>query len=218
MCMAIVPIKTAQVCRSAVKADIETHNLGENKAELRRVLLARRVALTPEQRQRRSQQLTRELWVWLTECVEPNAAIALYWAFRAEIDLQMLMDQWRAHGGRVYLPIVQQSKAPLKFAPYRGLASMQQGAYGILEPMYEPHELVDQPEDLAVLCAPCVGFNAQGYRLGYGGGFYDRTLANWRERDIKLPITMAVADAWAQIEFVPDAFDVPFDFLALTSD
>ena len=216
--MAIVPIKTAQVCRSAVKADIETHNLGENKAELRRALLARRMALTPEQRQRRSQQLTRELWAWLTECVEPNAAIALYWAFRAEIDLQTLMDQWRAHGGRVYLPIVQQPKAPLKFAPYRGLASMQQGAYGILEPMYEAHELVDQPEDLAVLCAPCVGFNAQGYRLGYGGGFYDRTLANWRERDIKLPITMAVADAWAQIEFVPDAFDVSFDFLALTSD
>ncbi len=216
--MAIVPINAGSVCQLPHKCGIETHNHGENKAELRRTLLARRLALTPAQRQQRAEQLTRELLAWLTECVEPNAAIALYWAFRAEIDLQTLMDQWRAHGGRVYLPIVQARDTPLKFAPYRGLASMQQGAYGILEPMYEAHELVDQPEDLAVLCAPCVGFNAQGYRLGYGGGFYDRTLTAWRARDIKLPITMAVADAWAQIEFVPDAFDVSFDFLALTSD
>ena len=216
--MAIVPIKSGKVCHLTAQSGIETHNLGENKAALRRALLARRMALTPEQRQRRAQQLTRELWAWLTECVEPNAAIALYWAFRAEIDLQALMDEWRARGGRVYLPIVQQPKAPLKFAPYRGLASMHAGSYGILEPMYEAHELCEQPDDLAVLCAPCVGFNAQGYRLGYGGGFYDRTLANWRAQGMQLPITVGVADAWAQIDFLPDAFDVPFDMLCLADE
>lgn len=216
--MAIVPINAGSVCQLPHKGGIETHNHGENKAELRRTLLARRLALTPAQRQQRAEQLTRELLAWLTECVDATAAIALYWAFRAEIDVQALMDEWRARGGRVFLPIVQTRDAPLKFAPYRGLASMQQGAYGILEPMYEPHELVDRPDDLAVLCAPCVGFNVQGYRLGYGGGYYDRTLANWREQGVALPISIGVADAWAQIEFVPDAFDVSFDFLALTSD
>ena len=79
--------------------------------------------------------------------------------------------------------------------------------------MYEAHDLCEQPDDLAVLCAPCVGFNAQGYRLGYGGGFYDRTLANWRAQGMQLPITVGVADAWAQIDFLPNAFDVPNDML-----
>ena len=190
------------------QSGIETHNLGENKAALRRTLLAQRMALTPEQRQRRAQQLTRELWAWLTECVEPNAAIALYWAFRAEIDLQALMDEWRARGGRVYLPIVQQPKAPLKFAPYRGLASMQTGAYGILEPMYEAHELCEHPDDLAVLCAPCVGFNAQGYRLGYGGGFYDRTLAAMQPH----PFTVGLGFTSGFVAHLQaEAHDIPLD-------
>lgn len=216
--MAIVPINVDNVCRSVVRegtVSLLEAESDSNKAQLRRALLARRMALTPEQRQQRSAQLTRELLAWLTECVDSTAAIALYWAFRGEIDLQMVMDRWRAQGGRVYLPIVYQANAPLKFAPYRGLASMQRGAYGILEPMYAVEELVDQPDDLAAMLVPCVGFSAQGYRLGYGGGYYDRTFAQWRELGLKCPIRMGVADEWARIEFEPDAHDTALDLLCL---
>ena len=223
--MAIVPINVDEVSRQRQAHSISPHNNGENKATVaqsselkaqqRRELIARRTALTPQQRQMRSEQLTRELMAWLTDCVEQTATIALYWAFKGEIDLQPLMDRWRAQGGRVLLPIVHEKNAPLLFAPYRGLTSMQKGAYGILEPMYEEGELSAASEAISVLFAPCVGFNAAGYRLGYGGGYYDRTLGNWRAQGAKLPITVGVADAWAQIDFAPNEFDEPLDVLCL---
>ena len=224
--MAIVPINVHEVSRQRQVRSISPQNNGENKAtaaqsselkaQQRRELIARRTALTPQQRQMRSEQLTRELMAWLTDCVEQTATIALYWAFEGEIDLQPLMDRWRAQGGRVLLPIVHEKNAPLLFAPYRGLTSMQKGAYGILEPMYDENELIAASEGISILFAPCVGFNAAGYRLGYGGGYYDRTLANWREQREKLPITVGVADDWAQVDLLPDEFDVALDVLALT--
>lgn len=217
--MAIVPIKKGEMSHQMPEGNISPHNKSENKvakANLRGQLLARRTALTPQQRQLRSEQLTRELMAWLTDCVEQTATIALYWAFKAEVDLQPLMDRWRAQGGRVVLPIVREKNAPLLFAPYRGLTSMHSGAYGILEPMYDEADLIASSEAISVLFAPCVGFNRAGYRLGYGGGYYDRTLANWREQREKLPITVGVADDWAQVDLRPDAFDVALDVLALT--
>ena len=224
--MAIVPINAEQMSALQSECIISPHNRGENKAieaqssapkaQQRRDLITRRIALTPQQRQMRSEQLTRELMAWLTDCVEQTATIALYWAFEGEIDLQPLMDRWRAQGGRVLLPIVHEKNAPLLFAPYRGLTSMQKGAYGILEPMYDENELIAASEGISILFAPCVGFNVAGYRLGYGGGYYDRTLGNWREQGAKLPVIVGVADAWAKIEFAPNEFDVPLDVLALT--
>lgn len=217
--MAIVPINIDNVCDSLVAEHARLPSSAEHKAQWRRELLARRVALTPEQRQQRSAQLTRELRAWLTEQLEPTAAIALYWPFKGEIDLQALMEHWCGQGGRVYLPIVHQANAPLQFASYRGLDAMRKGAYGILEPIYEPSELTDRPADLAVLFAPCIGFNAQGYRLGYGGGYYDRTLASWRANaDRAMPITVGVADASAQIDFAPDRYDLPLDYLCLAEN
>ena len=216
--MAIVPIKQIQMSQQDAinETAVSSSELNQaSKKTLRRDLIARRLALTSEQKQLRSEQLTQELLAWLTECVEQTATIAMYWVFKGEVDLQALMDLWRAQGGKVLLPIVQAVNQPLAFAPYRGITSMQQGAYGILEPIYEEDELIFLP-DMAALITPCVGFNSAGYRLGYGGGYYDRTLAFWQNEGLNLPVVLGVADQSAQVDFAVESFDRPMSFLALT--
>ena len=216
--MAIVPIKQIQMSQQEAinETAVSSSELNQaSKKALRRDLIARRLALSSEQKQLRSEQLSQELLAWLAECVEQTATIAMYWAFKGEVDLQPLMDLWRAQGGKVLLPIVQAVNQPLAFAPYRGITSMQQGAYGILEPIYEEYELTFLP-DMAALITPCVGFNSAGYRLGYGGGYYDRTLAFWQSEGLNLPVVLGVADQSAQVDFAVETFDRPMNFLALT--
>ena len=216
--MAIVPIKQIQMSQQEAinETAVSSSELNQaSKKALRRDLIARRLALSSEQKQLRSEQLSQELLAWLAECVEQTATIAMYWAFKGEVDLQPLMDLWRAQGGKVLLPIVQAVNQPLAFAPYRGITSMQQGAYGILEPIYEEDELIFLP-DMAALITPCVGFNSAGYRLGYGGGYYDRTLAFWQSEGLNLPVVLGVADQSAQVDFAVETFDRPMNFLALT--
>lgn len=155
------------------------------------------------------QALADELSEVLRAHVGPTARVALYHAFKNELDVSRLADAWCAAGGEVLLPVVQHKHAPLGFAPYRGAEYLAAGAYGIMEPV--GGEVLQGPEGIDAVVIPCVGFNQEGYRLGYGGGYYDRTLARWQTQAESVPVLLGVALKQACVPLVPMAHDVPMD-------
>jgi 5-formyltetrahydrofolate cyclo-ligase len=130
-------------------------------------------------------------------------SLAGYMAMRTEIDPMAAMV---AHQGPVCVPVIVANGQPLKFREWSPGCRMEMGAFGAEIPA---EGAWIEPE---VLIVPLVGFDARGYRLGYGGGFYDRTLQGLRA---KRP-TLAVGFAFAAQEMpeVPiDAFDQRLDVM-----
>lgn len=97
--------------------------------------------------------------------------VSVYWPFRGEPDLRPWMARVDARGGRCALPVVVEKAQPLVFRCWKDGAPLVRGVWNI--PVPEAGEAVIP--DVSI--APVVGFDRAGYRLGYGGGFFDRTLA-----------------------------------------
>lgn len=133
--------------------------------------IARRLALTPLQRGHRTVLLAAHLENLLAQ-LQPDR-LAFYWPHQGEPDLRELLTRWlQAHPHcRAALPQVVQKDAPLSFRQWQPGCEMTQDRYGIGVPL---HGAAMQPD---VLLVPMNAFDRYGVRLGYGGGYYDRTLA-----------------------------------------
>jgi 5-formyltetrahydrofolate cyclo-ligase len=122
----------------------------------------------------------------------PNAVVSGYVAIGEEADPAPLLDTIRARGHAVALPRVIGRGKPLQFHLYESGANLVPGGFGLSEPARD-WPLIE-PDILAV---PLLAFDGAGYRIGYGAGFYDRTLAKLRaSRDV-----LAVGFAFAAQEF-----------------
>lgn len=184
-----------------------------SRVALRASLLERRQAMTAREHEARNAQMTGELLDWLRQNIPTDGGIALYHAFKGEPDLTGLANAWRAQGGTVLLPIVREKNAPLVFARDDGVEPLIKGAYGILEPRCSPDEWIVAPTQIHAMIIPCVGFTRDGCRLGYGGGYYDRTLAHWQAQGWGLPTLIGVAHKEGQVDFVPEAHDMAMDLI-----
>lgn len=131
----------------------------------------------------------------------PGKALAGYMPMRTEIDPLPAM---AGHAGPVGVPVIQAPAAPLQFRAWGPGVAMVPGDFGALIPAegawVEPQ----------ILIVPLLAFDARGYRLGYGGGFYDRTLTSLRA---KAPVlALGFAFAAQEVDEVPvDAFDQRLD-------
>lgn len=133
-----------------------------------------------------------------------DGIVGFCWPYRNEYDARHLMRRVRERGGRTALPVVVAPRAPLEFRLWRPGDALAEGVYGIPYPAAGEAVVPD-----AVL-VPMNGFDAQGWRLGYGGGFFDRTLASRSPP----PLTIGVAFECARIESVrPQPYDVPMDWV-----
>lgn len=141
-----------------------------NKAELRRALLATRRAITPELRAGWDAQIGRRVRAWLA--AHPVRLLGVYWPIQGEPDLRPDYAELARQGVALALPVVRERDAPLAFVEWLPGEELAKDQFGV--PVPERQRPVRQPDALLV---PCVGFNAQRFRLGYGAGFYDRTLA-----------------------------------------
>jgi len=168
----------------------------------RQRLLALRLAMPVRERQAASRGIEERLYAHLA--ARPGATIGFYWPFRGEFDPRPLLDKLVAAGARAALPAVVDRKGPLEYRAWRPGEPLVLGVWDI--PVPEKQELA-APQ--AVL-APLVGFDWQCYRLGYGGGYFDRTLAAAEPR----PLAIGVGFELSLIETIhPQAFDVPMDLI-----
>ncbi|WBU63338.1 5-formyltetrahydrofolate cyclo-ligase [Paracoccus aerodenitrificans] len=105
-----------------------------------------------------------------------------YWPIRSEIDLRGWMQRQAKRGVRIALPVVTARNAPLIFRPWTPEAKMRKGLWKIPEP--------DTAETCLpqIMLAPLVGWDSSRFRMGYGGGFYDRTLSSLRPRPYAIGI------------------------------
>ena len=139
----------------------------------------------------------------LRALLAPLGAVALagYMPIRTEIDPLPVM---AGHAGPVGVPVILGAGQALRFDRWTPAAAMVEGAFGALVPA------VSQPVVPRVVIVPLVGFDARGYRLGYGGGFYDRTLAGLRAAGPLLAVGFAFAAQ--ELPEVPiDAYDQRLD-------
>ena len=129
--------------------------------------------------------------------VAPGAIISGYWPIRDEFDTMPLLRRLAAAGYRCALPYVEKKRQVLIFRQWRPGAPMIEGPFRIPEPTETAGELTP-----TILLTPLLAYDSEGFRLGYGGGFYDRALA--RERAAGGPV-LAVGMAFAEqlIERVP---------------
>jgi 5-formyltetrahydrofolate cyclo-ligase len=132
------------------------------------------------------------------------ATIGLCWPYQGEYDARPVAEGWRAEGARLALPSVVAKATPLEFLQWWPQVEMRAGVYDIPVPVGTSRLVPD------ALLIPVVGIGAQGDRLGYGGGFYDRTLAALARR----PITIAIAYESARVPTThPQDHDVLMDFV-----
>ncbi|MDT8278663.1 5-formyltetrahydrofolate cyclo-ligase [Roseomonas mucosa] len=166
----------------------------------RAVLIERRLAIPAAARSAHSEAITAALLQALPAA--PGKLLGLYWPFKGEYDPRPLARRLHTRGVRLALPVVIEKAKPLIFREWWPGAPMTHGIWNI------PVPAEGGPVSPDVLLVPLVGFDGQKYRLGYGGGYYDRTLASMPAR----PRTIGVGFELSRVVTIhPQMHDIPMD-------
>ncbi|WP_101047651.1 5-formyltetrahydrofolate cyclo-ligase [Macromonas nakdongensis] len=179
------------------------------KSQWRKRLVEERLHL--DDRLARNDALQRVMRVWLVD--RPDVVIGAYWPIKGEFDPLPALFRWQEAGmeadalgasrrRQIGLPVINKLTKTLTFHTWYPGCPMEEDAYGIPKP--KDTEIIEP----TLLFVPCVGYGLGGYRLGYGGGFYDRTLSELSPR----PFTVGLGYTHGFLpELEPEPHDVPLD-------
>ncbi len=135
--------------------------------------------------------------------------VAAYAAINGEISLDPVIERALADGKSVYLPNL--DRESLRFSPYFHGQKMRVNRFKLLEPDVGADEML-QPEELDLVLAPLVVFDAARNRIGMGGGYYDRSFAFRKDPRRKTPVLVGVAHELQKVDHIePEAWDVRLD-------
>jgi 5-formyltetrahydrofolate cyclo-ligase len=175
------------------------------KKRLRRTAKARRAAAAGDQ-PHAHKALARAVFAEVP--FAEGDAVSGYWPLGEEIDPRPVLEALHARGHPIGLPTMPGADQPLTFRAWQPGAELQDGGFGTRVPPQSAPVIVPR-----VLLVPLLAFDRAGYRLGYGGGFYDRTLAQLRADQ---PDTLAVGVAYQaqEVDAVPvDRYDQRLDMI-----
>lgn len=165
-------------------------------------LLARRMGL-PQDEHRRLSAAVLDRLISTFPAIRTER-VGIYWPCRREISIFPFANRMLAEGGEVSLPVVLERRRPVQFRAWKPGDPLSTGVYDIPFPR---DGVVVLPDALIV---PLVGFDEACHRLGYGGGYYDRTLAGANPK----PLAIGVGFEFMRLTSIePLAHDVPMDFI-----
>ena len=180
-------------------------DLPSSRQAIRKIIRQRRREITSEQQVHFAERAAARMMAWPP--VVMARTVALFLSFDGELDTQPLIEQlWRS-GKRLYLPVLHPfSPGNLLFLHYHPHSDLVVNRLKIQEPKLDVREVLPLSQ-LDVLITPLVAFDKQGQRLGMGGGFYDRTLQNWRKYGLQ---PVGYAHDCQAVESLPvEKWDIP---------
>jgi len=131
-------------------------------------------------------------------------AFAFCWPIRNEYDARHLARTLRAAGALTALPVFVAPKTPLEFREWHPGVELARG------PLNIPYPVGSKELEPRAVLLPMNGWDAQGYRLGYGGGFFDRTLASLTDK----PLVIGISYELARMQTIhPQPWDIPMDYV-----
>lgn len=173
----------------------------DEKAALRRKAHAARAALDADFRADAAQAVAGHFFEQIG--FGPQDVVAGYWRIRDELDCQPILIRLMDSGQTVVLPVVTGDETPLDLRVWEADAPLYEAGFGTLA----PSDLAPRAAPDLVL-VPLLGFDQTGTRLGYGGGYYDRTLAALEKR----PLLVGLAFSSQELPFIPRLdHDLPLD-------
>jgi 5-formyltetrahydrofolate cyclo-ligase len=135
--------------------------------------------------------------------LRPAEIVAAYWPIRDELDCRLVLTRLMDEGQPVCLPVVLGDSLPLELRRWEQGAALYPSGFGTLAP--DEHASLAEPD---VVLMPLLGFDQHGTRLGYGGGYYDRTLAAMS----RPPRLIGFAFSAQEVDYIPrGGHDVPLD-------
>ena len=167
-------------------------------------LIERRLAIPAELRRRHDARIAEFMRNAIGDL--NGLTVAIYWPFRGEPDLRPTISTMLTEGAScVALPVVVEKNKPLLFRSWAPGDPLRRGVWNIPVPGAEAPIVIPD-----VVVAPLVGYDCAGFRLGYGGGFYDRTLAALPSKPRVLGVGYTLS---AMRTIYPQAHDIPMDVL-----
>lgn len=167
---------------------------------LRRDMVARRAALSEAEHD----VLSARIVAHLIAALPAPRVVAFCWPIKHEPDVRAIVPHWAGCGTRAALPVVVQEGAPLAFRHWAPETPLELDRYGIPTPMAGEWLIPD------LILLPLNGFDGEGYRLGYGGGYFDRTLAALTPR----PLAVGVGFEINRLPSIrPESHDQRLDWL-----
>lgn len=183
--------------------------LTEQKSALRKTMLAQREAIPAETRKAAAKAVAEHgLPAGITT---GPAVVSSYWAIGAELDPGRLERRLKREGHRICLPAIQGKTEPMRFHLWSPGEPMRERKWGIMEPLPSAPQV-----EPSILLVPMLAFDARGWRLGYGGGYYDRTIAALRQRKAIALVGFAFDEQ--RVDAVPHLdYDQRLDFVLTPS-
>lgn len=167
---------------------------------LRREMVARRTALG----ELAHNELSARIVAHLEAALPPPAIMAFCWPIKHEPDVRAIVGRWTAIGSRAALPVVMAENTALAFREWKTETLLEADRYGIPTPTTGSWLIPD------LILLPLNGFDAAGYRLGYGGGYFDRTLATLSPR----PLAVGVGFEINRLDSIrPESHDQRLDWI-----
>lgn len=172
-----------------------------DKSALRHSLIAARKALSAENKMQSDQRIMAGILAFLNS--HPVSVLGVYVPLSGEPDLMPLVETLHKRDIRIALPVVLEKNQALHYATWQPGDTLVKDASGTMAPANR--DAFISPE---LILVPCVGFTETRYRLGYGGGYFDRTLAQPNK-----PLAMGIAYAFTCVAFAASAHDIALDWI-----